>query len=119
MERWSRLRNQLLAFVAMISAAAGPSARSADAQDPGEEDVWRRTQTLGTVEAYETYLRQFPLGRYTREAYRCAVVLAVREQSPNFDIINPPRCEVASIQDVAPGADAAVGATGGAGRSVY
>ncbi len=76
MGHWYKIRNQVLALVAMLSAMAGPASRPGSAQDTAEEDVWRRAQMSGSVEAYETYLRQFPLGKHTREAYRCAVTAA-------------------------------------------
>ena len=108
MRQWSKFRSQLLALVAVLSALAGPASRPGNTQDRGDEDVWQWAQTQGTVDAYETYLRRFPLGKYTRDAYRCAVVLAAREQAPDIDIINPGACESA------PGAGPVTGTAAGA-----
>lgn len=95
MEHWHKLRNQVLALMAMLSALAAPASRPGHAQGGNDEDAWRQAQVMGTAEAYETYLRRFPLGKFTREAYRCAVITAAREQAPEVDVIGGPSCGIA------------------------
>jgi hypothetical protein len=111
MERWHRFRNQVLALVAMLSAAAGPVSRSGSAQDAGDDGVWRQAQTLGTVEAYEDYLRRFPLGKYTRQAFHYAVVAAARDQAPDIEIVDAPGGFSTPVATAAPAASVAAGRT--------
>ena len=95
MEHWHKLRNRVLALLAMLSAIAAPATRSGHAQDGADEEAWQRAQVTGTADAYEGYLRRFPLGRYTREAYRCAVISAAREQAPEVEVIDGDSCGIA------------------------
>ncbi len=80
MARWRSFWHRLTAFAAMLWAMA-LELPLATAQEAGasEEAVWQQAEQVGTAEAYEAYLEQFPLGRYTREAFRRAVEAAARE----------------------------------------
>jgi hypothetical protein len=44
----------------------------AQAQTPADADdrAWMNAQELDTVEAYQRYLEQFPVGRHAEEAFR-------------------------------------------------
>lgn len=92
MAHWRSFWRRLMALVALMSASLlHPNA--ADAQDPeqAEEALWRRAEDAGTAEAYEAYLRQYPLGRHTREAFRRVIDTAVEEQAePAAPVTEPP-----------------------------
>jgi hypothetical protein len=89
MEHWYKFRSRVLTLAAMLSALVGPASRTG-AQDAGEDETWHQAQVLGTAEAYETYLRRFPLGKHTCDAYRGAVISAARPGSglgSSFELI--------------------------------
>jgi len=52
-----------------LAALAGSAAH---AQTPADADdrAWSNARELGTAEAYQRYLEQFPVGRHVEEAFR-------------------------------------------------
>jgi hypothetical protein len=63
----------IAAFYAGLRALAlAALANSAQAQTPADADdrAWTSAQELGTAQAYQQYLEQFPVGRHTEEAFR-------------------------------------------------
>lgn len=63
----------IAAFYASLRAfALAALAGSAQAQTPADADdrAWTNAQQLGTAEAYQQYLEQFPVGRHVEEAFR-------------------------------------------------
>jgi hypothetical protein len=58
-------------------AASGPLPSSAQTFNPADDAAWTQAQGAGTIEAYEGYLGQFPIGVHADEAFRCIVELTV------------------------------------------
>lgn len=82
MAHWRSFWRRLMALVALLSATLlHPHAAAARDGEQAEEALWRRAEDAGTAEAYEAYLRQYPLGRHTREAFRRVIDTAVDEQA--------------------------------------
>jgi hypothetical protein len=55
-----------------LAAFAGSFAQAQQAADP-DESAWASAQQLGTAEAFQHYLEQFPVGRHAEEAFRGVV----------------------------------------------
>ena len=55
-----------------LAAFAGSFAQAQQAADP-DDSAWTSAQQLGTAEAYQRYLEQFPVGRHVEEAFRGVV----------------------------------------------
>ena len=66
----------IAAFYAGLRALAlAALANSAQAQTPADADdrAWTSAQELGTAQAYQQYLEQFPVGRHVEDAFRSLV----------------------------------------------
>jgi hypothetical protein len=75
---------RLAGFCAFIQAAiigwlasGGPLPSSVQSVNPADDGAWADAQALGTIEAYEGYLRRFPIGLHADQAFRCIVELTV------------------------------------------
>lgn len=55
--------------LAAFTSSLAPAQQSADADDW----AWTSAQELGTAEACQRYLDQFPAGRHAEEAFRCLI----------------------------------------------
>ena len=55
---------------ALLVAYVAGSSISAQAQSDSESQVWQRAQELGTIEANQDYLNQYPTGRFASDAFR-------------------------------------------------
>lgn len=101
MKRLAGLYAGLQAVVIGWLAAGGSSASFAQSANPADAQAWAQAQALGTIEAYEGYLGQFPVGMYADQAFRCVVELTVGAT------------EGACVDTQAAGADPLEGATRG------
>ncbi len=52
-----------------LAAFAGSFAQAQQAADP-DDSAWTSAQQLGTAEAFQRYLEQYPVGRHVEEAFR-------------------------------------------------
>ena len=68
---WRRLG--VLTAASVIGLA--PGIRGSMGQGP-EDAAWREAQSVGTPEAFQGYLDQFPLGRYADQAFASIVMQA-------------------------------------------
>lgn len=63
----------------MLTAASviglAPGIRGSMGQGP-DDAAWREAQSVGTPEAFQGYLDQFPLGRYADQAFASIVLQA-------------------------------------------
>lgn len=59
-------------YASMRAFAIAALASSAQAQTPADADeqAWSTARQLGTANAYQQYLEQFPVGRHVEEAFR-------------------------------------------------
>jgi len=92
---WSRAA---AALALMTPWLTGPTVAQAPESVDRDKAAWQQAQSLATAEAFEAYLRQFPDGRYTREAFRGAVEAAT--SVPGNDAETP------AAGAVAPGVEA-------------
>lgn len=60
---YSSVRALLVAYVA-------GGAMSVEAQTDQETTLWYQSRSAGTVEAYQRYLDEYPVGRYASDAFR-------------------------------------------------
>ena len=77
MKRLTGLYASLQAVLIGWLAAGGSSASLAQSASPADAQAWAQAQALGSIEAYEGYLGQFPVGMYADQAFRCVVELTV------------------------------------------
>ena len=62
-----------------LAAFAGSFAQAQQSADP-DDRAWESTQQLGTAEAFQRYLEQFPVGRHVEEAFRGLVEQQVESE---------------------------------------
>lgn len=62
-------------YASLRALALAALASSAQAQTPGDADdqAWSRAEQVGTAQAYQQYLEEFPIGRHVEEAFRSLV----------------------------------------------
>ena len=63
-----------------LATFAGSFAQAQQAADP-DDSAWTNAQQLGTAEAYQRYLEQFPVGRHIEEAFRGVIEHQVEGES--------------------------------------
>jgi len=66
----------------MIAALAGGpvgAATQVQAQSSADREAaqWNAARGIGTADAYQHYLEQYPVGRYAGDAFRCMIELTV------------------------------------------
>ena len=61
------IRHIVAIFAAFFGSQATVSPIS-KAQDQ-ESQIWAQAESAGTIRAYEDYLAEYPVGRYSREAF--------------------------------------------------
>jgi hypothetical protein len=61
--------------IGWLASSGSPSL--AQSGNPADDRAWAQAQALGTIEAYESYLGQFPVGFHAGQAFRCVVELTV------------------------------------------
>lgn len=61
----------------LIGWLASEGSSSAQTLDPVDDGAWTQAQAQGTIQAYEGYLGQFPVGLHADQAFRCIVELTV------------------------------------------
>ena len=59
------------AFTFVMASLVGSG--GAMPQDDPDTAAWQRARDVGTFEAYQRYLEEFPIGRYANEAFRYMV----------------------------------------------
>ena len=64
--------------IAAFASSWAQAQQSADADDR----AWRSARELGTAEACQQYLEQFPAGRHVEEAFRCLIEQSEDWQDP-------------------------------------
>jgi hypothetical protein len=77
MRRLAALYASLQAVMIGWLAGGGSLPSSAQNANPADDGAWAQAQALGTIEAYENYLGQLPVGLHASQAFRCIVELTV------------------------------------------
>lgn len=68
------VKAMLLSLRALIVAYVAGGMGDAEAQPADRQDVvWREALSQGTVEAFQRYLEEFPVGRHAGDAFRYIV----------------------------------------------
>ncbi len=62
-----------------LAALASSLAQAQQSADP-DDRAWTSAQELGTAEAFQQYLEQFPVGRHVEDAFRGLVEQQVETQ---------------------------------------
>lgn len=62
---------------ALLVAYVAGGAMSAEAQSDRETQLWNECLAVGTVEACQRYLDEFPVGRYASDAFRTIVEISI------------------------------------------
>jgi hypothetical protein len=70
-------------WAALLALFLGVMARGGEAAD-GEAAAWQYAQSQNTEAAYRAFLRDYPEGSYTDEAFRKLVGIIVRNDTPLF-----------------------------------
>jgi hypothetical protein len=52
-----------------LAALAGSFAQAQQSTDP-DDSAWASAQQMGTADAFQRYLEEFPVGRHVEEAFR-------------------------------------------------
>jgi hypothetical protein len=78
MRRLAALYASLQAIMIGWLASGGASPSAAQSVNPADDGAWAQAQAQGTLEAYEGYLGQFPVGLHAGQAFRCIVELTVQ-----------------------------------------
>lgn len=65
------------AFTFLIASLAGSNGA---AQDDPDAAAWQRAREVGTFEAYQRYLEEFPIGRYANQAFRYMIEESLEEE---------------------------------------
>lgn len=62
-------------YAGLRTFALAMLAGSAHAQTPGDADdqAWRQAEQIGTADAYQRYLEEYPVGRHVEDAFRSLV----------------------------------------------
>ncbi len=78
--RWLKL----LLMGTTLSGA--PFGQRAVGQTGPDDIAWQQAKSVGTLEAYETYLNRNPTGQFASDAFRCVVELSIDLQGSGCSI---------------------------------
>jgi len=81
-------------MVAYVAGSIGSA--SAQTDDP-EEQLWNQALERGTVEAFQRYLEEYPVGRHASEAFRYIVEGTVSGPSGDIPSLDEPGPQTSGI----------------------
>jgi hypothetical protein len=84
-----KLSTLYAALRALLVASVAGGAAGVSAQSPASRDAaaWEAARQEGTVEAYQRYLEEFPIGSYADKAFRSIVEMTVEPEAVPVTIV--------------------------------